>query len=146
MRGSEREGGQYSTPDIGDRPRPWLRVIGSLAIFGFLIGLMFGDLFRPDALRLDRIEVRDAGLQLWFNEQPTPKSGEYDGAYVLRLRTLGREQQGQLQLNGRAVNWRLQRDERDMLLTIIAARPLRGEWRADQVDGQWRLDVSLAEQ
>ncbi|MFI8480375.1 hypothetical protein ACIGCM_07380 [Pseudomonas sp. NPDC078700] len=146
MRGSEREGGQYSTPDIDDRPRPWLRVIGSLAIFGFLIGLMFGDLFHPDALRLDRVEVQEDQLQLWFNEQPTPQAREYNGAYLLRLETLGREQQGQLQLNGRAANWRLQRDKRELLLTVLAARPLRGEWRADEVDGQWRLTVSLMEQ
>lgn len=145
MRGSEREGGQYSTPDIGQRPRPWVRVIGSLAILGFLIGLMFGDLWRPDAVRLDRVAVSEAQLQLWFNEQPSPQAREYNGAYVLRLETLGREQQGQLQLNGRAVNWRLQRDERDMVLTLIAARPLRGEWQAVQVDGQWRLRVSLLE-
>lgn len=117
-----------------------------MAIFGFLIGLMFGDLFHPDALRLNSVEVEEGQLQLWFNEQPAPQGGVYNGAYLLRLKSLGREQQGQLQLNGRAVNWRLQRDERELVLTVLAARPLRGEWRADEVDGQWRLTVSLMEQ
>ncbi|MBU0901983.1 MULTISPECIES: hypothetical protein [Pseudomonas] len=143
MRGSELEGEQHSTDP---RPRPWVRVIGSLALFGFLIGLMIGRLFQPDPLWLERVEVREQGLELWFNVEPVPREEHAGGVFILRLESFGREQQGQLQVQGRLANWRLQRERKDLLLRVLAARPLRGEWRAEEVDGRWRLLVSLVEQ
>lgn len=143
MRGSELEGEQYSTDP---RPRPWVRVIGSLALFGFLIGLMIGRLLQPDPLWLDRVEVLEDGLALWFNVEPVPREEHAGGVFILRLQSFGREQQGQLQVQGKLANWRLQRERRDLLLRVLAARPLRGEWRAEEVDGLWRLTISLAEQ
>ncbi|MBU0809472.1 MAG: hypothetical protein KKD30_13145 [Gammaproteobacteria bacterium] len=143
MRGSELEGEQHSTDP---RPRPWVRVIGSLALFGFLIGLMIGRLFQPDPLWLERVEVREQGLELWFNVEPVPREEHADGVFILRLESFGREQQGQLQVQGRLANWRLQRERKDLVLRVLAARPLRGEWRAEEVDGRWLLLVSLTEQ
>ncbi|WP_405119786.1 hypothetical protein [Pseudomonas leptonychotis] len=143
MRGSELEGEQYSTDP---RPRPWVRVIGSLALFGFLIGLMIGRLFQPDPLWLEEVEVREQGLELWFNVEPVPREEHVGGVFILRLQSFGREQQGQLKVQGRLANWRLQRERKDLLLRVVAARPLRGEWRAENVDGRWRLVVSLVEQ
>ena len=67
MRGSEREGEQHSTDP---RPRPWGRVIASLAVFGFLIGLMIGRMLQPEPLWLERVEVQEDGLALWFNVEP----------------------------------------------------------------------------
>jgi len=123
-----------------------VRVIGSLALFGFLIGLMIGRLFQPDPLWLERVEVREQGLELWFNVEPVPREEHAGGVFILRLESFGREQQGQLQVQGRLANWRLQRERKDLLLRVLAARPLRGEWRAEEVDGRWRLLVSLVEQ
>jgi hypothetical protein len=143
MRGSEPEDGQHSTPDIGARPRPWLRVLGSLALFGFLLGLMFGRLLQPAELRLERVEVVEQGLQLWFNVEPHVRAGHFEGAFILRVESLGREQQGQLQLQGKVVKWRLRRDGRELLLRVLATRPLRGEWHAEELDGRWRLSVRL---
>ncbi|MCY1531248.1 hypothetical protein D9M68_664680 [compost metagenome] len=121
-------------------------MIGSLALFGFLIGLMIGRLLQPDPLRLDRVEVAEQGLHLWFNVEPTVRVEHFEGAVVLRIETFGRERQGQLQLHGKVVNWRLSREHRDLLLRIVAARPLRAEWRAEELGGEWRLTVSLEEQ
>ncbi len=146
MRGSEPEDGQHSTPDLAVRPRPWARVISSLALLGFLLGLMIGRLLQPDELRLAQVEVAEQGLYLWFNEQPQVRVRHIQGTFVLRVETLGREQQGQIRLHGRAVNWRLRRDHRELVLRVVAARPLRGEWRAEELDGRWRLLVSLEEQ
>ncbi|MDZ4337500.1 MAG: hypothetical protein U1A62_27870 [Pseudomonas sp.] len=143
MRGSELEDEQHSTDP---RPRPWVRVIASLAVFGFLIGLMIGRLLQPDPLWLDRVEVVEQGLELWFNVEPLPREEHADGVFILRLQSFGRQQQGQLHVQGKLANWRLQRERRDLLLRVVAARPLRGEWRADEVDGRWRLTVSLVEQ
>jgi len=143
MRGSELEDEQHSTDP---RPRPWVRVIASLAVFGFLIGLMIGRLLQPDPLWLDRVEVTEQGLELWFNVEPVPREEHAGGVFILRLQSFGRQQQGQLHVQGKLANWRLQRERRDLLLRVVAARPLRGEWRADEVDGRWRLMVSLVEQ
>ncbi|NQD97172.1 hypothetical protein HP532_31400, partial [Pseudomonas sp. CrR25] len=77
MRGSEPEDGQHSTSDREARPRPWLRVIGSLALFGFLIGLMIGRLLQPDMLRLQAVDVAGEGLQLWFNVEPKVRAGHF---------------------------------------------------------------------
>lgn len=143
MRGSELEDEQHSTDP---RPRPWVRVIASLAVFGFLIGLMIGRLLQPAPLWLDRVEVVEQGLELWFNVEPLPREEHADGVFILRLQSFGRQQQGRLQMQGRLANWRLQRERRDLLLRVVAARPLRGEWRAEEVDGRWRLTVSLVEQ
>jgi len=143
MRGSELEDEQHSTDP---RPRPWVRVIASLAVFGFLIGLMIGRLLQPDPLWLERVDVREQGLDLWFNVEPVPREEHAGGVFILRLQSFGRQQQGQLQVQGRLANWRLQRERRDLLLRVVAARPLRGEWRAEEVGGRWRLVVSLVEQ
>lgn len=107
---------------------------------------MIGRLFQPDPLWLDRVEVREPSLELWFNVEPVPHEEHAGGVFILRLESFGREQQGQLQVQGRLANWRLQRERKDLVLRVLAARPLRGEWRAEEVDGRWRLLVSLVEQ
>lgn len=119
-------------------------MIGSLALFGFLIGLMIGRMFQPNPLWLASVEVTEQELQLWFNVEPKVRADHIDGAFFLRVESLGREQQGQLHLQGKLVNWRVRREERELLLRVVAARPLRGEWRAEELDGRWRLTVSLA--
>jgi len=118
-------------------------VIGSLALLGFLLGLMIGRMLQPDPLRLASVEGVEQGLQLWFNVEPKVRAGHLGGAFFLRVESLGREQQGQLRLQGKVVNWRVRREGRDLLLRVVAARPLRGEWRAEELDGRWRLRVLL---
>ena len=83
---------------------------------------MIGRLFQPDPLWLERVEEREQGLELWFNVEPVPREEHAGGVFILRLESFGREQQGQLQVQG------------------------RGDWRAEEVDGRWRLLVSLVEQ
>ncbi|UCJ17080.1 copper resistance protein CopC [Pseudomonas sp. MM211] len=144
MHGSEPEDGAHSTPDKSSRPRPWLRVICSLAIFGFLIGLMIGRLFHPDAMHLKAVDAAPDQLVLWFNVEPQVQVSDFQGAFVLRFEGLGREQQGQLQVAGRAANWRVMRDGRELEVRILAARPLRAELNAEEVDGRWRLTIRLA--
>ncbi|PTS82083.1 hypothetical protein DBR00_18390 [Pseudomonas sp. HMWF032] len=143
MRGSELDDEQYSTDP---RPRPWVRVIASLGVFGFLIGLMIGRMFQPDPLWLERVEVLEQGLELWFNVEPIPHEEHVAGVINLRLKSFGRELQGTLKVNGRQANWRLQRERRDLVLRVVAARPLHSAWRAEQVGSRWRLVVSLREQ
>lgn len=140
MRGSELEDEQHCTDP---RPRPWVRVIGSLGLFGLLLGLMIGRLLQPDPLWLKQVEVVGQGLELWFNVAPSVRAEHAAGVFVLRMQSFGREQQGQLSVQGKTANWRIQRDRRDLLVRVVAARPLRGEWHAEEVDGRWRLRISL---
>lgn len=107
---------------------------------------MIGRLLQPDPLWLERVDVIEQGLELWFNVEPLPREEHAGGVFILRLQSFGRQQQGQLHVQGKLANWRLQRERRDLLLRVVAARPLRGEWRAEEVDGRWRLVVSLVEQ
>ena len=48
-------------------------------------------------------------------------------------------------LNGKNVNWRLRRTDGGLLLTLVAARPLQGDWAGAPQDGRWRLQVNLRE-
>lgn len=121
-----------------------MRVIGSLAIFGFLIGLMIGRLFHPDAMHLKAVETEDDRLLLWFNVEPQVQVSDAHGTFALRFKGLGRERQGQLQIAGRAANWRVVRDGRELELRVVAARPLRAAMDAEEVEGRWRLTVRLA--
>ncbi len=121
-----------------------MRVIASLALFGFLIGLMIGRMLQPDPLWLKEVEVLDGGLALWFNVEPQVRVRHLAGAVILRMESLGRERQGQLQLEGKRVNWRIKRERRELELRLVAARPLHAEWRAEELDGRWRLTLSLA--
>lgn len=121
-----------------------MRVIGSLAIFGFLIGLMIGRLFHPDAMHLKAVETEDDRLLLWFNVEPQVQVSDAHGTFALRFKGLGRERQGQLQIAGRVANWRVVRDGRELELRVVAARPLRAAMDAEEVEGRWRLTVRLA--
>ena len=96
-----------------------MRVIGSLAIFGFLIGLMIGRLFHPDAMHLKAVETQDDRLLLWFNVEPQVQVSDAHGTFALRFKGLGRERQGQLQIAGRVANWRVVRDGRELELRCL---------------------------
>lgn len=121
-----------------------MRVIGSLAIFGFLIGLMIGRLFHPDAMHLKAVETEDDRLLLWFNVEPQVQVSDVHGTLALRFKGLGRERQGQLQIAGRVANWRVVRDGRELEVRVVAARPLHAAMDAEEVEGRWRLTVRLA--
>jgi len=143
MHGSELEGEQHCT---APRPRPWLRVIVSLAILGFLLGLMIGRSLQPPLLRLQQVEVEGAGLSLWFNQKPWGISESRElGRYALSLPSLGRDQQGQLLLHGRPVNWRVSKSGGRLHLQLVAARPLAGQWTLTPLEGRWRLRVELTQ-
>lgn len=120
--------------------------MGSLAIFGLMVGLMIGRLTTPQPSVLEQIEVSDDVLVAWFNNEP-PLHGEIiDGSVALLLQAQGRTQKGQLKVNGKDVNWRVRLSDKGLLLTVVAARPLRGEWAGSEVDDRWRLEIRLQEQ
>ena len=114
-----------------------------LALFGFLVGMMIGRLGDPQPVMLEKVEVTADGLQLWFDAEPKVAAEHVDGALVMRFDAEGSSRQGQLQLNGRTVNWRVLRNKGGMLLNLVAARPLQAQWHGAAEGGRWRLEVSL---
>ncbi|HLD64693.1 MAG TPA: hypothetical protein VJA19_01495 [Pseudomonas sp.] len=146
MHGSGLKGERHSTPDTGARPLLWKRVLGSLVIFGFLVGMMLGRLMTPDPVLLRRVTALPDALQLDFSAEPKTSGEHLHGAVVLRFEARGRPRQGQLQVAGKAVNWRVSHADGVLLLNLVAARPLRGEWRGAAVEDGWRLTISLREE
>jgi hypothetical protein len=130
---------------VDNRSKLFPRVIGSLAIVGLMIGLMIGRLTTPDPSVLERVEVTDGGLVVWFNNEPKLHGEIIDGTLALLFQAEGRPQKGQLKLNGRDVNWRTRKSDGGLLLTVLAARPLQGDWAGSEVDDRWRLEVRLQE-
>lgn len=130
---------------MDNRSKLFPRVIGSLAIVGLMIGLMIGRLTTPDPSVLEQVEVTDGGLVVWFNNEPKLHGEIIDGTVALLFQAEGRPQKGQLRLNGKDVNWRTRKSDGGLLLTVLAARPLQGDWVGSEVDERWRLEIRLSE-
>ncbi len=131
---------------MDNRSKLFPRVIGSLAIVGVMIGLMIGRLTTPDPTVLQQVEVTDQGLVVWFNNEPKLHGEIIDGTVALLFQAEGPAQKGQLKLNGRDVNWRTRASDGGLLLTVLAARPLQGDWAGSEVEDRWRLEIHLREQ
>ncbi|CAI8748749.1 MULTISPECIES: hypothetical protein [Pseudomonas] len=146
MHGSEGKDDAHSTPPEGVRSKLFLRVMGSLAIVGVMVGMMIGRLTTPDPSQLQQVEVTNDGLVVWFNNEPKTHGEIVDGSVALLFGAEGQAQKGQLKLGGKDVNWRVRLSDGGLLLTLVAARPLRGEWTGSEVDDRWRLEIHLREQ
>ncbi len=128
---------------MDNRSKLFPRVIGSLAIVGVMVGLMIGRLTTPDPSVLQQVELTDGGLVVWFNNEPKLHGEVVDGAVALLFQAEGKSQKGQLKLNGKDVNWRTRVSDGGLLLTVLAARPLQGDWAGSEVDDRWRLEIRL---
>ena len=120
--------------------------MGSLAIVGVMVGLMIGRLTTPDPSELQQVEVTSDGLVVWFSNEPKIHGEIVDGSLALLFAAEGKAQKGQLKLNDKSVNWRVRLSDGGLLLTLVAARPLQGEWVGSEVDDRWRLEIHLREQ
>ena len=145
MHGSELKDGQHSTPEEDPRPKLWPRVLASLAIVGMMVGMMIGRLTTPDPIELQTIEVQADGLVVWFSDEPKLHGELVDGTLGVLFDAKGKPQNGQLMLNGKNVNWRVRDTDAGLLLTVVAARALQGDWAGAPQDGRWRLQVNLRE-
>ena len=128
------------------RSKLFLPVMGSLAIVGVMVGMMIGRLTTPDPSQLQQVEVTNDGLVVWFNNEPKTHGEMVDGSVALLFGAEGKAQKGQLKLGDRDVNWRVRLSDGGVLLTLVAARPLQGEWAGSEVDDRWRLEIHLREQ
>ncbi|MGE8062039.1 hypothetical protein [Pseudomonas sp. NPDC089547] len=145
MHGSKREDDGHSTPEPDVRSKAFPRMMLSLAIVGVMVGLMIGRLTMPEERVLQQVEVVQNGLDLWFNEEPQLHGENVEGTVGLLFQAQGKAQQGQLSLEGKPVSWRVQKSKEGLLLTVVAARPLHGEWAGAEDAGRWRVQVKLHE-
>ena len=146
MHGSEGKDERHSTPQADSRSKLFPRVMMSLAIVGVMVGLMIGRLTTPDPSVMQQIEVKGDALVVWFNNEPKTHGEIVDGSVALLFEAEGKAQQGQLKLNDKSVNWRVRLSDGGLLLTVVAARPLQGEWAGSEVNDRWRLEGHLREQ
>ncbi|MFB4392526.1 MULTISPECIES: hypothetical protein [unclassified Pseudomonas] len=145
MHGSRHEDDEHSNPEPDRRSKAWPRVLGSMAIMGLLVGLMIGRLTNPEPPVLERVEQVPDGLALWFSDEPQLHGENVEGTVALLFQAEGKAQRGQLSLQGKPASWRVQHSDGGLLLTVLAARPLRGEWHAAEDAGGWRVQVTLHE-
>ncbi|ALE90141.1 hypothetical protein [Pseudomonas versuta] len=145
MHGSELKDGQHSTPEEDPRPKLWPRVLGSLAIVGVMVGMMIGRLTAPVPVELQQVDVLPGALVVWFSAEPKLHGELVDGTLGLLFDARGTPQNGQLKLADKVVNWRLRHTDGGLLLTLVAARALRGDWAGAPQEGRWRLQVNLRE-
>lgn len=111
-----------------------------------MVGLMIGRLTTPDPIALLQVEPVKDGLVVWFNSEPKLHGEHIDGTVALLFDAQGNAQAGQLKVTDKDVNWRVRKTDGGLLLNLVAARPLRGEWSGKAVDDRWRLEVHLLEQ
>jgi len=146
MQRSEPENGGHSTPAQEQmRPRPWLKVMVSLAVLGLLLGLMLGRLVNPPhegPPQILAVEPSANGLILTLDAQPAVRAGQLDGALALQIQASGKAEQGQLRIGDAPVRWKLEPDGQGVRLTLLSTRRLRGAWDSAEVEGRWRLTVS----
>ncbi len=146
MHGSEGKDALHSTPEEDPRPKLLPRVLGSLAIVGLMVGLMIGRLTTADPVELQQVETATDSLVVWFNSEPKLHGEHIDGTVALLFDAQGNAATGQLKVNDKWVNWRIRKTDGGLLLNLVAARPLRGEWNGAKADGRWRLEIHLQEQ
>ena len=120
------------------------RFVASGILLCFLFGVLAGRLTEPEALRLKNAQAQADGLEVLFNREPEVALERRDGVLAYRIaNSYGRERSGQLQSAVGLVNWRIEREGRDLVLRLVAARPLSGLWQGAEADGLWRVELTL---
>ncbi|MBK3759233.1 hypothetical protein [Stutzerimonas frequens] len=144
MRSTEVEDRRHSTGEQDPMPRLRRRFFGSLVLIGLLVGLMIGRLTAPGPVQLELVQVQPQGLSLQFDREPEVYDDHLEGAFALLFQAEGEPQSGQLQIDGMPVAWRVQQTEKGLLLHLVAARRLRGQWQGARGDGGWQVQVSVS--
>ncbi|MBA1303147.1 MAG: hypothetical protein GTN60_12775 [Pseudomonas stutzeri] len=144
MRSTEVEDRRHSTGAKDPMRRIRRTFFGSLVLIGLLVGLMIGRLTAPGPVQLEAVQVLPQGLSLRFDRKPETYDEHLEGAFALLFQAEGEAQSGQLQIDGMPVAWRVQQTEKGLLLHLVAARRLQGQWHGARGDGGWQVEVSVS--
>lgn len=147
MQSTQVEDEDYSTvPEDWRRPL-WIRFLASLALLGFLVGLMIGRLTDSPA-RLLEVQPLEQGLALYFDHRPKLQEQWHEGTFSLLIDAWGVPQKGQVRVQDALVNWRLNplvqtQLKQQLSLGFVAVRPLQARWSQQEVEQGWRLEIEL---
>lgn len=125
------------------RPRPWLRVISALAIGGLMIGLMIGRVLGPTLgdPRMLGAQEENGELVVRFDQPANVQAGRLEGALRLQVRASGKPAEGLMRLDGQPLRWRIEPQESELWITLIAPGTLAGTWDNEETQGEWRLRI-----
>ncbi|HZJ95767.1 MAG TPA: hypothetical protein VFD11_09485 [Thiopseudomonas sp.] len=143
--------GANSTWEPPPRKQWQIKFIASLALFGFLVGMMIGRLLeepqQPEySKQIVQIQTFANGLGVCLTSAVQVQAVAEQGAYQLRLlNAWGQAAQGEISMPGSSpVRWQLQPVNNRVHITFIGLQALTGQWRPRLADeGRWCADVEL---
>lgn len=141
-----------STWEPAPRKQWQVKFIASVALFGFLAGMMIGRLLEgPQQLefskRVVQIQNYTDGLAVCLTDSVQVQTRAVQGTYqVLLLTTWGQATQGEILLSGEApVRWQLQTVDETVQVTFIGLQALQGQWHPRLTEkGHWCADIELS--
>ena len=130
-----------------------IKFFASLALFGFLVGMMIGRVLegpqQPEfSKRVAQIQSFANGLGVCLTSPVQVQARAEQGAYqLLLLNAWGQTAQGELSMAGEnPVRWTLQSVDDTVQITFIGLRALDGQWRPRLTDeGYWCADIELSQ-
>jgi hypothetical protein len=139
-----------STWEALPRRQLLLKFLASLVLFGFLVGLMLGQLLQPNkpimpSNTVEQLLTYADGLSVCLREPGQVQASHVQGTYHLWFAdTAGREARGVLVLaNGERITWRLTPHGRHMQVVFIGLQPLIGQWHVRVTPEHWCAEVQI---
>lgn len=127
-----------------------LKFLASLVLFGFLFGLMLGQLLQPrkpfnDSNPVLQLLTYADGLGVCLKEPAQVQAAHTQGVYQLWFAdSSGRDARGEIVLvGGPRITWRLEQQAGRMQLTFIGLQAVQGQWHARQTAAYWCADVQI---
>ena len=140
-----------STWELPPRRQWILKFLASLALLGFLVGLMIGRVVEPPPAlqpynRLLQLQSYADGLAVCFAQTITPQVRHEQGAYYLWFAdTQGRNAQGEFVLPlGQLVQWQVESRDTGVQVVFVGLQALQGQWSVRQDQQQWCTDIRIS--
>lgn len=132
--------------------RQWIfKVFASLALFGFLVGLMLGRLLEEpttpqNSNTIVQLQTYVDGLGICLSEPAQVQAYAEQGVYqLLLLNSKGQSAHGEFALaDGKPVRWRVEPQKAMTRIVFIALQPVIGQWSARLSDDLWCVDVQVS--
>ena len=132
--------------------RQWiLKFFGSLMLLGFLVGLMLGRFFHPDAQpqfanRIVQLQTYADGLGVCLRRSAQVQAVDQQGAYqLLIMGARGQSAQGEIVLlSGELVRWRVEPQDAHVRVVFVGLKPVVGQWHPRTTDGYWCADIQVS--
>ncbi len=128
-----------------------LKFLASLVLFGFLLGLMLGQLLHPtkpinDTNPVVQLLTYADGLGVCLKAPTQVQTAHTQGVYQLWFAdSSGRDARGEIILaEGPRITWRLEQQASGLLVTFIGLQAVQGQWQARQTTANWCADIQIS--